>query len=304
MADLIVEIEEAATRLANLLREANADGVLVHTTLSKISSAVIPRLTDEEQIAEQRVEEALAAQRAVALLRTEARLHSMAAERCSRVVTRLEHMKSYDSVEDNEGVEITDESERFKRSVILPESTETMQRYKLAEESADAAVQREKDFVDLRRKACESVAKLCQKSELSFNRLFVEALQFTNGVQGAMNVYKICTEISEQQHPGRQSIPDGLCKTSSEYLTWLRGEANNILSGETSQFKSLLDYIANECGGCATLAPIKGYKRTLQKVQDKYTGDFSKVLDVSRGISLLLLCSCHVNVIRTNTYTC
>ena len=223
----------------------------------------------------------------------------------SKIESTLMRRLVFDFLADNAELEVEYvEEEEFDEKMLEELAEQTMQRYKLAEESADAAVQREKDFVDLRRKACESVAKLCQKSELSFNRLFVEALQFTNGVQGAMNVYKICTEISEQQHPGRQSIPDGLCKTSSEYLTWLRGEANNILSGETSQFKSLLDYIANECGGCATLAPIKGYKRTLQKVQDKYTGDFSKVLDVSRGISLLLLCSCHVNVIRTNTYTC
>ena len=76
------------------------------------------------------------------------------------------------------------------------------------------------------------------------------------------------------------------------YLTYslLREEAKilpagGIDDGAHSEFKDLILSIANEYSGKAVLAPLKGYKRTVEKVQEKYKGDFSHdVLDLGRGM--------------------
>jgi len=109
-----------------------------------------------------------------------------------------------------------------------------------------------------------------------------------NGVQSANGVYKICSDI-DQYHKEkktnnyRQPVPEEFDPCSPEYLQWLREEASMLLD-DKSEFKDLVNYIAREYNGEAVLAPIKGYKRTVEKVQEKYSGDSSRILDLARGM--------------------
>ncbi|KAL7529855.1 hypothetical protein ACHAWF_003134 [Thalassiosira exigua] len=283
-----VDIQEAASHLADLLRTNDSDPVEVEQILSRIRSAVLPSPTAEESLANQRVEDALAAQRAVALLRTEARLHKNAAERCEAVVRRLRDAKRRIAERDGETGAA---AEAFGTAVIRPVESESEQKSKLAQEVADAADQKELEFVFLRRKANSTVARILKDTECAFNKVFLVALQSKNGVEGANAVHEICSDIKKgiKNHRQLQPVPVEFESRSPEYLKWLRKEANILLgggggSGAASEFRDLVNHIASEYNGEAVLAPVKGYKRTVEKVQEKYGGDYSRILDLARGM--------------------
>ena len=333
--DIKDQIQKAATQLSTLLQQTNADPVYVEQILSQIRSSSLPKPTPDESLAHQRVEDALAAQRTVALLRTEARLHENAASRCHTIMRRLQSaerrimMMSSENIGEGQEVEeddliddptnfnapfvrtynncnvIVSDNEspknRFRRSVIQPVESESTKKSKLAKQAADAAIQKELEFVALRRKANSTVSKIMKDTEIAFNKAFAEALQTRNGVECSNVVYQICRDIKAQDQQ-RQPVPNEFKNHQPEYLKWLReqasvllghGSANNdhIHSNHTttttlssSEFKDLVHHIAKEYNGTAVLAPVKGYKRTVEKVQEKYGGDYSRILDLARGM--------------------
>ena len=84
--DIEHEIQTTALLLSSLLQQTNANPVYVEQILSQIRTPALPQPMPDESLARQRVEDALAAQRAVALLRTEARLHKNVASRCDAIM--------------------------------------------------------------------------------------------------------------------------------------------------------------------------------------------------------------------------
>jgi len=277
------EIDEAVEHLASLLRSADADVTTVMSITSRIENLALPPRSIDETTAHNRVQDTLAAQRAVALLRTEARLHSLSAERGSSVVNRLQKAQLANN-------------DRFRRSVIEPEVAEVAKHQELARIAAEKAVKKEAEFVVLRREANCAVSLLLARTEREFDVEFQRALSFGSGegTEAAGNVHAICRDIEREQKlcstatdSGRscciQPVPDGFDPTSSEYLAWLRNQANyTLLPG--SEFRNLLSDLANLFGGTPSIAPIKGYERTVQKTQEKYGGNHSRLLDLARGM--------------------
>ena len=222
-------IQEATSRLIDLLRNNNSDPVEVGQILSQVREGVLPSPTDEESlgelkvvidkiatvifvhllttlassnflfwyIANQRVEDALAAQRAVALLRTEARLHMNAAERCEAVIKRLLDTQGRIAMQEEEETEEEDEggtaaatttttAEAFRSSVIRPIELEHGHSSNLATQVANAANEK-MVFVSLRRKATATVAKIMKDTERAFNMEFQRALAVGKGTNSSSN---------------------------------------------------------------------------------------------------------------------
>lgn len=188
----------------------------------------------------------------------------------------------------------------FRRSVIGPVETESQKRSKLAKKAANAAIQKELEFVALRRKANSTVSKIMKDTEIAFNKAFQHALQSKNGVECADVVYKICRDIGKY-HEERgtnakggqnQMVPSEFRNNQPEYLQWLRHQASLLLDDKndggnntnSSEFKDLANHLAKEYNGEAVFAPVKGYKRTVEKVQEKYGGDYSRITDLARGM--------------------
>ena len=275
------EIEKAAEHLASLLRSADADVTTVKSVISRIEQLALPPRTAQETTAHNRVQDTLAAQRAVALLRTEARLHLVFAEQASSVVNRLQCAQLAGN-------------DRFRRSVIDPAIAEVSKQEELARTAAEKAVKKESEFVVLRREANCSVSVLMAKTEREFDEEFQKALSFCNGegIEATGRVYDVCHDI-EREHKSRstdangcschQPVPDGFDPTSSDYLTWLRQEASDMLQPD-SEFRTLVTDLAHEFGGRPFIGPIKGYERTVQKAQEKYGGNHSLLLDLARGM--------------------
>jgi len=144
--------------------------------------------------------------------------------------------------------------------------------------------------VALRRKATASVAMIMKDTEVAFNKQFLLVLEIENGLESADLVYKVCNDIENNNHSKPlQPVPKEYDRCSPEYLEWLREEARKMLAGGIddgaySEFKDLILTIAKKYNGEAALAPLKGYKRTVEKVQEKYNGDFSHILDLGRGM--------------------
>ena len=291
------QIQGAATRLSNLLKRNNSDPVAVESILTQIRNAVLPQPTLAESTAHQRVNDALAAQRAVALLRTEAQLHKHAEDRCYAIMQRLQDTEQRVSVaaaeqqqqqqQPPDGIDIESATKQFHTSVIQPVEIEAKKKSILSQHASDAATQKELEFVSLRTKATSSVAKMMKSTEVVFNKKYQIALSH-GGMKGADLVYEICCGI-EKGKTIRQHVSEGYDRCSPDYLQLLREEARMLLGGgidgsATSEFKDLVLHIAQEYNGVAVLAPIKGYKRTVEKVQEKYNGDYSRILDLARGM--------------------
>lgn len=275
------EIDSAVEHLAQLLRSSDADHTTVQSVLSKLQALALPPQTHEEEGAQHRVQDAHAAQRAVALLRTEARLNLVAAQRGAGVVERLEHAQLA-------------ANDRFRASVIEPAAAEVARREELARLLAEKAAEKEHEFILLRRKASCAVSVLLANTERLFDEEFVLALSCIDGRgiradDAALQVRDICKSIGKQQkkcdRPSVQPVPEGMTATSPDYLGWLCGQAQEMLSSDPpSEFRSLTNYLASEFGGSPCIAPIKGYVRTVQKAQEKYGGDYSRLLDLTRGM--------------------
>lgn len=270
-------IDEAAARLAEALK--GSDYTTVETTLAKVRKLAYPPLTEQEKYAESRVLDARAAQRAVALFRTESRLYSDEAQRTAQVLKKLERSA------------IWLENQDFVHSVIDPVKQEYEQQLQLAESAAQTALEKEDEFVRLRREAHTAVASLMTREERQYRQEFQAALSHVGGKEAAEQVYEILSRFEERSrkenlHP-KQPVPEGLEPSSPKYLAWLRKEAQEAIDIKDEPplgFSSLVHNLASECNGRATIAPLKGYERTVQKTQDKYGGDSSKVLDLVRGM--------------------
>lgn len=271
-----VEIDEAATRLAEALK--GSDYTTVEQVLSRVRAMAYPAPTEEEEFAKSRVLDARAAQRAVALFRTEARLYSDEASRTERVLQKLQCSAMWL------------ENQDFVHSVIEPVKREHEEQLRLANNARETAIQKEEEFVKLRREAHAAVASLMVREERQYRHEFQKALSFTGGAEAAERVYQVLSRFAERSakenpHP-KQPVPPDYSPTSPKYLAWLRNKAQKTLSDDSSSssFSFLLGKLADECIGVKTIAPLKGYERTVQKVQDKYSGDFSNVLDLVRGM--------------------
>ena len=272
-------IDEAVERLASLLRDAEADRTTVQAINSKLQKLVLPTRSAEEIEAHNRVQDTLASQRAVALLRTEARLHQISAERGSSVIGRLQDA----SLASND---------RFRRSVIDPAEAETARAEAMAQRAAEQALQKEEDFVRLRRGANCAVSVLLAETERRFDESLQHALSSESGegmkgTDACDIVYAICLSIKLKNCEGicKQPPLESMAPTSSEYLTWLRSEAQDALSiNPPSQFRRLADHLANAFNGTASIASLKAYARTVVKAQEKYGGDYSRLLDIGRGM--------------------
>ena len=266
-------IDDAVNRVASLLRDAKADITTVQEINHKIQQLVLPPRSATETEAHNAVSVALASQRAVALLRTEAKLHTLSAERGRSVIKRLEKAQ----LATNEG---------FRRSVIMPAAAEAARMDDLAQLAARNAVQKEEEFVVLRREANCAVSLLMAQTERKYDESFQEALSHEDGSEAAHAVYDIChfCKNAEGGHC-RQPLQDGMGPTSPAYLDWLRNQAQDMLSSHPpSDFITLANHIAESFGGAASIAPIKGFQRTVQKAQEKYGGNYSFLLDLARGM--------------------
>ncbi|KAL9182168.1 hypothetical protein ACHAXT_012820 [Thalassiosira profunda] len=274
-------IDEAVEGLAQLLRKAKADRTQVQAITHKLEQLVLPARSAKEVRAHQRVQDTLAAQRAVALLRTEAKLHSLTAERGAGVVQRLQSAKLADS-------------DDFRRAVIEPAAAETARIEGMAHRAAEEAVVKEDEFVTLRREATCAVSVLLAETEKRFDESFQTTLSYASedGVRGfdaSDAVHEICQSI-EQERKGtvghiHQPLLENKSATSPEYLAWLRNQAQAALSSDPpSSFRSMANNLATMFNGTASIAPIKGYERTTVKAQEKYCGDYSLLLDLARGM--------------------
>lgn len=260
-----------------------SDYTTIQAVLSKVKAMAYPAPSSEEKFAESRVLDALAAQRAVALFRTEARLHSEEARRTEKVLEKLQRSAMWL------------ENENLIDSLMEPVQSELAEQLQLAKQAERMAMEKEDEFVTLRREAHAAVAKLMWREEQQYREEFQAALSFHGGVQAAEKVHCILAGFEERSskeelHP-MQPIPEGQEPNSPEYLSWLRQEAQKAISSDDADgssslsFTSLVKGLANDgSAGTATIAPLKGYERTIQKVQEKYSGDFSKVLDLVRGM--------------------
>lgn len=276
-------IDEAVERLAALLRNAKADTTAVSAVNDRLRSLVLPARSEREVEAHNRVQDTLASQRAVALLRTEARLHQMSADRGMSVVRRLQAAALAGN-------------DRFRRSVLEPAAAETARMDELAQRAAEKAVEKEEEFVKLRREANCAVSILLAETERKFDGLFQKALSFVSptGVKGADAcdiVYGVCHSLSLNDNAkGLITQPqiDSIDPTSSEYLVLLRNGAQGCLSKDPpSDFRCLADHLAKAFNGTSSIAPIKGYERTVTKAQEKYGGDYSRLLDLARGMVIM-----------------
>ncbi|KAL3910639.1 MAG: hypothetical protein SGARI_002024, partial [Bacillariaceae sp.] len=244
-----------------------SDHTTVEEALSKVRWLASPPPSDEERNAQDLVTRALAAQRAVALYRTEARLYDdQAQQRSTKLIPKLEQAATflkrlYDQEEavaaaktenQSQQKQFTVSTESFVASFLEPYRKEEQELTRLADKARTLETQRIQDFVELRREAHTALAHLMLREERQYSKEFELALTAKGGTEASEQIHQIITEWNRMEE--QQSTP-------------------------IRQYD-----LAAEFQGVAFIAPLKGYQRTVQKVQDKYRGDASKVLDLVRAM--------------------
>ncbi|KAL3920215.1 MAG: hypothetical protein SGILL_003375 [Bacillariaceae sp.] len=278
----------AAQKLGEALQ--GSDHTTIEQVLSRVRRLASPPLSKDEQEAHRFVTEAVAAQRSVALWRTEARLYSDQATRTNKLLPKLKRAahilkKMYDK--EGHAQHAMQSMEDFIESFLKPYQDEEEKQLYLANEATELELEKIEEFVVLRRKAHVAVSKLMVHDERQIQIQFSKALMAPKATDADQEIYRILTEWdgqSNMESSPKQFVPEGYDSKTPEYSAWLRQQAATALATNEQPFGQMVQNIATNSNGTATIAPLKSYVRTAQKVQDKYKGDFNKILDLVRGM--------------------
>jgi len=206
---------------------------------------------------------AVAAQRSATMHTVKAKLYAQEKEEARTALEQLQ--KHPDSTQS-----------WFQDKVIAPVREEAVEMETKERACREAAARILEQYIGERDEAQSAVLPLMASDRDEYAKAY-----------GKMNI-AICHKIGDmlaeyapKKGPVQPPLSKGQPTTSVAYLMELVRHAK--IAAETS-LKDLMDTVVSSCGGVAYSPGTKSLERTIQKTKEKYNGNFSRLLDVGRGM--------------------